>query len=181
MLLLRWRQGDDAALQELMPLVYAELHRIAQAVFGRQRPNHTLQPTALVNEACVRLIESSEIEFADRAHFLAVMSRMMRQVLVDHARAVAAGKRGGHEKRVPWDTNVTVKVAGRSHPLQVIELDRALDALARESSSLGQIVEMHYFGGLTADEAAVVLGRSADAVRHDLRLGRAWLRRELAD
>lgn len=179
-LLQRWRRGDEAALHELMPLVYSQLHRIAQGYLRSQRPDHTLQPTALVNEACVKMFENAEPQFEDRAHFLAVMSRVMRQVLIDHARAAGAEKRGGREQRVPWDTNIELAADGGPLQLRILELDGALEGLERESPALARIVEMHYFGGMTAEEAAVVLGRSAHAVRHDLRLARAWLRRELA-
>src|SRR5580658_2198249 len=106
LLLHRWRQGDERALHELMPLVYGELQRIAQGVMRNQRPGQTLDPTSLVNEACLKLFDSGEPQFADRAHFLAVMARIMRQVLIDYARASAAVKRGGQERRVTWDTAI---------------------------------------------------------------------------
>jgi RNA polymerase sigma-70 factor, ECF subfamily len=177
-LLQRWRQGDDTALHDLIPLVYTELRRIAQ-IFLRHQPPHTLQPTALINEAWVKLFQNAEPEFRDRAHFLAVMSRVMRQVLVDHARASGAAKRWGGKQRVPWDA--TIELAGDGfRQLQVLDVDRALEALAKEKSSLAQIMEMHYFGGMTAEEVAAVLDRSSDAVRHDIRLARSWLRRELS-
>ena len=176
-LLQRWRQGDATALDRLMPLVYGELRRIAQSIL-RNQPGHTLQPTALVHEAWVKLFQSAEPEFNDRAHFLAVMSRVMRQVLIDHARGASAAKRWGGQQRVPLEA--TVEFAGEGFgQLQVIEVDRALQALARENSSLAQIIEMHYFGGMTAEEVAAVVDRSSEAVRHDIRLGRAWLRRQL--
>jgi RNA polymerase sigma-70 factor (ECF subfamily) len=179
-LLQKVREGDHAALDELMPLVYGELRRIAQSFMRRQRPGHTLQPTALVNEAFIKLFEGGQPPFADRAHFLALMSRVMRQVLVDHARALGAAKRGGGEQRVPWDENIEVAAERGGQSLKVLELHEALEALAREDPPLAQVVEMHYFGGMTAEEAAAVVGRSVHAVRHDLRLARAWLRRELA-
>src|SRR5579871_5903010 len=129
-LLVRWRRGDEAALNDLMPLVYNELRRIAQ-VFLRHQPGHTLQPTALVHEAWLKLFQN-EPEFADRAHFLAVMSRVMRQVLIDHARAGGAAKRWGGQQRVPWDA--TVELAGDGlQQLQVLEVDRALASLALEN------------------------------------------------
>lgn len=174
------REGDHAALDELMPLVYGELRRIARSFMRRQRPGHTLQPTALVNEAFIKLFEDPQPLFVDRAHFLALMARVMRQVLVDHARALGAAKRGGNERRVPWDSSIDVLAEGDGPPLQVLQLHDALEALARDNQSLAQLVEMHYFGGMTAEEAATVVGRSVHTVRHDLRLARAWLRRELA-
>ena len=179
-LLGRLRDGEHSALDELMPLVYSELRRIAQSFFRRQRPGHTLQPTALVNEAYIRLFEDAPPQLADRAHFLAVMARVMRQVLVDYARALGAAKRGGGGGRVQWDINIEVKAGGGSRQLKVLELHDALEALARENGALAQVIEMHYFGGMTAEEAAVVAGRSVHVVRHELRLARAWLRRELA-
>jgi len=174
------RAGDPGALDELMPQVYGELRRMARSFMRRQRPGHTLQPTALVNEAFIKLFEDVQPVFVDRAHFLALMARVMRQVLVDHARTVGAAKRWGAERRVQWDMNIEV-IAGRGgRQLNVLELQDALEALARENQSLADVVEMHYFGGMTAEETAVVVGRSVHVVRHDLRLARAWLRRELA-
>jgi len=172
-----WRQGDDTALNRLTPLVYDELRRIARSLMQNQ-PGHTLQPTALVHEAWVKLFHSAEPEITDRAHFLAVMSRVMRQVLVDHARGTNADKRWGRQQRVPLAA--TVEFAGEGFgELEVIDVDRALHALSRENADLAQIIEMHYFGGMTAEEVAAVVHRSSDAVRHDIRLARAWLRREL--
>jgi RNA polymerase sigma factor (TIGR02999 family) len=179
-LLLRAREGDHDALDQLMPLVYDELRRIARAFMRRQSPGHTLQPTALVNEAFIKLFHDAAPHLADRAHFLALMSRVMRQVLVDHARARGAAKRGGSEVRIPWDTNIEVASEGGTEPIKLLDLHHALERLARDNASLAQVVEMHYFAGMTAEEAAVVIPRSVHAVRHDLRLARAWLRRELA-
>src|SRR5215467_12323689 len=174
-LLHRWRKGDEAALNEALPLVYNELRRIARTYLRRQ-PEHTLQLTALVNEAWLKLFQNAEPEFTDRAHFLAVMSRIMRQVLIDHARGASAAKRWGGQQRVPLEA--TFEFAGEGfRQLQVLEVDRALQALARENSSLAHIIEMHYFGGMTAEEVAAVVNRSSHAVRHDIRLARAWLRR----
>ena len=177
-LLGRLRKGEHSALDELMPLVYSELRRIAQSFFRRQRPGHTLQPTALVNEAFIKLFEDAPPQLVDRAHFLAVIARVMRQVLVDHARGLGAAKRGGGD-RVQWDTNIEVQADGGSRQLKVLEMHNALEALARENGALAQLVEMHYFGGMTAEEAAVAVGRSVHVVRHELRLARAWLLREL--
>jgi RNA polymerase sigma factor (TIGR02999 family) len=173
----RWRQGDETALHRLTPLVYDELRRIAQ-IFLRNQAGHTLQPTALVHEAWVKLFQDGEPEFAGRAHFLAVMSRVMRQVLIDHARAAGAAKRWGGQQRVPLEA--TMELAGEGlGQIQILEIDRALQALAKENAPLEQIIEMHYFGGMTAGEVAAVVGRSTEAVRHDIRVARAWLRREL--
>ena len=180
-LLARVREGDRAALDELMPLIYGELRRIASAFMRRQAPGHTLQPTALVNEAYMKVFHDAEARVSDRAHFLALMSRAMRQVLIDHARAHAAAKRGGHARPVTWDTNIEVASDRGGEQVKLLDLDRALEALARENELLATVLEMHYFGGMTAEEVALALGRSAHAIRHDIRFGRAWLRRALAD
>lgn len=176
-LLQQWRQGDEAALNEVMPLVYNELRRIAQLNLGPQR-NQTLQPTALVHEAWVKFFQNAEPEFNDRAHFLALMSRVMRQVLIDYARAAGAAKRWGGQRRVPLEATRELADEGVLS-LRVLDLDRALEALARDAAPIAEIIEMHYFGGMTAEEVAAVVGRSAEAVRHDIRLARAYLRREL--
>jgi RNA polymerase sigma factor (TIGR02999 family) len=178
-LLRRVQEGEPAALDELMPLVYTELRRIARAFMRRQHPGHTLQPTALVNEAFIKIFQDAPPVLVDRAHFLALMSRVMRQVLVDHARAQVAAKRGGGDVRVPWDTNIEVRDEDRAHQLNLLDLHRALEALERSEPSLGQVVEMHYFGGMTAEEVAAATHRSVHVVRHDIRIARAWLRREL--
>ena len=179
-LLGRIRDGDRGALDELMPFVYGELRRIAGACMRGQRPGHTLQPTALVNEAFIKVFHDVEPRLTDRAHLLALMARVMRQVLVDHAREQGAVKRGGDLPRVPWDTNIQVAPDRRAEQVKLLDLDRALEALARENELLATVLEMHYFGGMTAEEAALALGRSVHAVRHDIRAARAWLRRELA-
>ena len=179
-ILQRLRGGEQAALDELMPIMYGELHRIARAFMSRQRLGHTLQPTALVNEAYLRLFGDVEPQLTNRSHFLALMSRIMRQVLVDHARAAAAAKRGGPEARVPLDTNIEIEDDAGGQRLNLLDLHRALEALEGANGSLAQVVEMHYFGGMTAEEVAQSLGRSVHVVRHELRLARAWLRRELA-
>jgi len=180
-LLQRLKDGEHAALDELMPIMDGELRRIARAFMSRQRIGHTLQPTALVNEAYIRLFGDQEPQLANRTHFMALMSRIMRQVLVDHARGVAAAKRGGADARVPLDTNIEVEDERGSQQLKLLDLHRALEALERDDAQLAEAVEMHYFGGMTAEEVADSSGRSVHVVRHDLRLARAWLRRELAN
>ena len=179
-LLQRLRDGEHAALEELMPIMYVELRRVARAFMGRQRPGHTLQPTALVNEAYIKLFGDLDPQLADRRHFMALMSRVMRQVLVDHARGSGAAKRGGAQARVPLDTSIQVEDERGSEQLKLLDLHRALEALERQNGPLAQVVEMHYFGGMTAEEVAQSAGRSVHVVRHELRLARAWLRRELA-
>jgi RNA polymerase sigma-70 factor, ECF subfamily len=152
---------------------------MARSFLRNRRPGETLQPTALVNEAYVKLFDDGQPQFVDRAHFLAVMSKVMRQVLIDHVRAGAAQKRGGQAQRVDWDTAIVVESAGSQSQIRMLEVDRALEALSGENPTLAQVVEMHYFGGMTAEEIALVAERSAHAIRHELRLARAWLRREL--
>ncbi len=181
LLLQRWREGDQSAVEALMPLIYDELRSIARRFLRNRRPGETLQPTALVNEAYLKLFDNGQPQFADRAHFLAVMSRVMRQVLIDHARAAGAVKRGGREQRVDWDTVIQIEPAGSQQQLRMLDIDQALGTLSGENPPLAEVVQMHYFGGMTAEEIAIVAGRSAHAVRHELRLARAWLRRELAD
>jgi len=177
-LLHQMRGGDASARGELLDVVYQNLHRIAESQLRKERPDHTLQPTALVNEAYLKLFGHSEIEFADRAHFFAVVSRAMRRILVDHARARAAARR--NDGKVQLDTSIEFAAGAATEPMQLLDLDLALDALARERGSLAELIEMRYFGGMTAEETAVVVGRSVHVVRHELRLAHAWLRRELA-
>ena len=171
-------------LNELVTALYDELRRIAARHLRGERPEHTLQTTALVHEAYLRLFSDAPRQFADRVHFLAVASRVMRQVLVDYARTRAAKKRSGAEgqglERAAWTTSLAVEGDAGIEQLELLELDHALEALAREDKSLEQVIEMRYFGGMTAEETAEALGRSVHIVRHDLRLAQAWLRRELS-
>ena len=162
-----------------MDLVYAELQRIARGHLRKERSDHTLQPTALVHEAYLRLMGSSDVQFVDRAHFFAVVSRTMRRILVDHARARSTARRSGPGERVPIETTIEVELDGRPEYLELLNLDLALDALAHEKQSLAQVIEMRYFGGMTAEETSEVVGRSVHVVRHELRLAQAWLRREM--
>ena len=171
------RAGDEAARGELLSVVYRTLHRIAESQLRKERPDHTLQPTALVNEAYLKLFGHSEIEFSGRAHFFTVVSRAMRRILVDHARARAAVRRD--HGQVPLDTSIEFGTG--AEPMNLLNLDLAMDALAREQSTLAELIEMRYFGGMTAEETAEVVGRSVHIVRHELRLAHAWLRRELAE
>jgi len=161
-----------------MDAVYTTLRRLARGYLRKERSDHTLQPTALVNEVYLRLFGRSEVQFVDRAHFFAVVSQAMRRILVDHARMRAAARREG--ERVPLNTMVEVEVDAGVEQMSLLDLDLALDALAQEKSSLAELIEMRYFGGMTADETAEVVGRSVHAVRHELRIAHAWLRRELA-
>jgi RNA polymerase sigma-70 factor (ECF subfamily) len=179
-LLRRIREGDAAASNDLMPIVYAELRRIAAHHLRRERREHTLQPTALVNEAYLRMFEQSSPQLADKAHFMALASKVMRSILVDHARARGSAKRGGDGARLPFEANLDVVVDGVDSQLQLLDLDRAIEALNRENPLLAEVIEMHYFGGMTAEETSEVVGRSVHIVRHELRYAQAWLRRELA-
>jgi RNA polymerase sigma factor (TIGR02999 family) len=176
-LLHQMRAGGESARGELIRVVYHTLHRIAESQLRKERPDHTLHPTALVNEAYLKLFGHSEIEFADRAHFFAMVSRAMRRILVDHARARATARRSGAQ--VQLDTSIEFEAAA-AEPIKLLDLDLAIDALAQEQSSLAELIEMRYFGGMTAEESAEVVGRSVHIVRHELRLAHAWLRRELA-
>jgi RNA polymerase sigma factor (TIGR02999 family) len=168
-------------LGELTPTLYNELHRIASRHLRAERPNHTLQPTALVHEAYLKLFDGAARQYTDEVHFLAVASRVMRQVLVDYARARASLKRtaapGDGEPRT---TSLEVKSGDGVELLELIELDGAIQALAAENESLARIVEMRFFGGMTAEETAEALNMSVHVVRHDLRFAQAWLRRKLA-
>jgi RNA polymerase sigma-70 factor (ECF subfamily) len=177
-LLVRLRTGDKSALAELVNTLHDELHRIASRQMRAERPGHTLQATALVHEAYLKLAGDDGPEFADKAHFLAVASRVMRQVLVDYARGRNRKKRSGGVQQ-EWTANLDIEAGGKGEQVELLDLDRALEQLAGEDAALVQIVEMKYFGGMTAEEIAAVLGQSVHVVRHDLRLAHAWLCRKL--
>ena len=174
-LLLAWGEGDSAALNQLIPLVHAELRQIAARYMARERLGHTLQPTALVNEVYLRLVDVERVRWQNRAHFLAVAARLMRRVLVDFARSRRYQKRGGGE-RVTFDETLVIDV-GRGHDL--LALDDALDELERVDSRQSQIVVMRFFAGLTVVEIGGVLDVSAATVIRDWKLAKAWLLREL--
>jgi RNA polymerase sigma-70 factor, ECF subfamily len=175
-LLRAWADGDDGALERLTPLVETELRRLARAYMRRERRGHTLQTTALVNEAFLRLTDARRVRFQDRAHFLGISARLMRRVLVDHARSRGYQKRGGGAQRVTLDEGLakTPEIA-----LDVVALDRALSALAEVDARKSRMVELRFFGGLSVEETAEVLGVSADTVKRDWRLAKLWLLREL--
>jgi RNA polymerase sigma-70 factor, ECF subfamily len=175
-LLRAWADGDDGALERLTPLVETELRRLARAYMRRERRAHTLQTTALVNEAFLRLTDARRVRFQDRAHFLGISARLMRRVLVDHARSRGYQKRGGGAQRVTLDEGLvkTPEIA-----LDVVALDRALSALAEVDARKSRMVELRFFGGLSVEETAEVLGVSADTVKRDWRLAKLWLLREL--
>jgi RNA polymerase sigma factor (TIGR02999 family) len=175
-LLHAWRAGDEQALERLMPIVHDELRRLARRYMRRERQTHTLQPTALVNEAYLRLIEARHVQWKDRAHFFALSARIMRRVLVDAARTRQAHKRGADAVLVSLDEDLH----GRSIPgSDFAALDEALDALNRIDQRKARIIELRFFGGLSVDETATVLNVSADTVFRDWRLAKAWLLHEL--
>jgi RNA polymerase sigma factor (TIGR02999 family) len=167
------------AASEVTPDLFRELRRIAARHLGGERRNHTLQPTALVNEAYLKLANSQAQSFNSNVHFLSVASRVMRQVLIDYARARATEKRG--DSAAESLSGTILEVAGESGPqlMDLISLDDALDALAAENPRFARIIEMRYFGGMTAEESAEALGVSVHIVRHELRFAQAWLKRRL--
>ena len=174
-LLQRWSDGDAAALEELTPFVYAELRSLAQSYLRRERPGHTLQPTELIHEAFLRLVDQEQ-HFRTRSHFFGVAAHLMRLILVDHARSRLAGKRGGS-----WD-RVSLRHADAAAPVrddEVLDLDDALNRLAQFDPRKSRAIELRYFGGLTADEIAATIGVSVATVTRDLRTAEAWLYREL--
>jgi RNA polymerase sigma factor (TIGR02999 family) len=179
-LLRRVRAGDSCASDELMPIVYAKLRRIARQHLRNERQDHTLQPTALVNEVYLKIFDRAIPQFSDRAHFMAIASRTMRSILVDYARARGCAKRGGNERRITLDTGLEMPMANGDSMVSLLDLDLAIEALARENPYLAQVIEMRYFGGMTAQETAEVVGRSVHIVQHELRFAHAWLRRRLA-
>jgi RNA polymerase sigma-70 factor (ECF subfamily) len=175
-LLLAWGRGDQAAFDQFVPLVHAELHRIASRCMAGERAGHSLQATALVNEAYVRLIDVQRVRWQDRAHFLAMAARMMRRVLVDVARAKGYQKRGGGAVRVTFD-ELALPPAEPGHDL--VALDDALQAFAQVDERKSKVIELRFFGGLSVEETAEVLDVSVDTVMRDWKLARAWLLREL--
>jgi RNA polymerase sigma-70 factor (ECF subfamily) len=177
-LLRAWAGGDDAAGDRLMPLVYRDLRRRAGAYLRRERPGHTLQPTALVHEAYLRLIDQRHLPWKNRAQFLALAAQMMRRILVDHARRGKMGKRSGRWMRVELDA---ATLAAPDAGLNVVALHDLLNHLAEFDSRKSRVVELRYFGGLTLEETAHVLEVSAATVDREWRLARAWLRRELSN
>lgn len=175
-LLLQWREGKAEALDELVPLVHDELRRIARNFMRRQNPGHTLQTTALVNEAFIRLVDSNRVNWQDRNHFFAISAQLMRRVLVDVARRKNSLKRGGERVQVTLDDKLNVSDEKET---DLIALDEAMSLLAELNPRQSQIVELRYFGGLTEEQIADTLEISSRTVRRDWNLARAWLFREL--
>ncbi len=181
-LLKAWGQGDAAALDRLTPLLYDELRHQARGYMRHERPGHTLQTTALVNEAYLRLVDVKGVDWQDRVHFLAVAARIMRRILVDAARARASVKRGGEMERVDHSTAVDFDQLPAGHTdraAELVALDVALSSLSQMDPRRGQVIELRFFGGLTVEETAEVLNISPQSVMRDWKLARAWLAREL--
>lgn len=175
----RWNAGDTGAVDRLLPLVYDELRRLARGHLRKERDDHTLQPTALVHEAYVRLAERMQAEWNDRAHFYAVAAKVMRQILVDHARRHAATKRGGEVSKVPLEELQVASPVHGGRATRLLALDDALERLRLMDERKARIIELRYFGGLTIDECAEVLKVSTPTVVNDTRKARAWLFKEL--
>ena len=176
-LLVRWSQGDKGALDQLLPAVYDELHRMAARYVRRERPDHTLEPTALIHEAYLRLVDQHSVKWGNRAHFFGIAAQVMRQILVDYARAHQAAKRGGSKIKVPLDE--ALHGSPKHEELDLIALDAALTQLAKLDPEQGRLVELRYFAGLTIEETAEVMGISPATVKRKWTASRAWLRREI--
>jgi RNA polymerase sigma factor (TIGR02999 family) len=176
-LLRNLRSGDQQAVDRLAPLVYDELRLVARMAFRRERADHTLQPTALANEVFMKLVDQTDVNWQSRAHFMAIASRAMRRVLVDHSRAHSAEKRGGGAGMVPLDEAV-VYTEDRSP--EILLLDRALNELAKLDLRQARIVELRFFGGLTGEEIAEAVGISTATVTRELRVAQAWLHRAMS-
>jgi RNA polymerase sigma factor (TIGR02999 family) len=168
--------GDQAALDRLVPLVYQELRRIAEGQLRRERPGHTLQPTALVHEVYVRMVSQEQADYRDRAHFMAIAAHAMRKILIDHARGHNAAKRGGGVEKFVIDEQ---RDGCAERPSILITLDDALAALEVKDPLLARLLEMRYFGGLTAEESGTALKLEINVVRRQLRLAEAWIQREM--
>ena len=175
-LLAEWSDGNQAALDELYPLVYEELHRLARRYMSRERKGHTLQTTALINEAYVRLVDQRNVQWANRSHFFAISAQIMRRILIDHARRHGYAKRGGGARQVSLDETATVLQDDLSEFLRLYE---ALTSLAQLDPRRSQVVELRYFGGLNNEEIAGVLKISENTVIRDWNMARAWLYRQL--
>jgi RNA polymerase sigma factor (TIGR02999 family) len=176
-LLVGYSRGDKEALDQLMPIVYDELRRQAARYLRREQPGHTLQTTALIHEAHVRLVDQRDVQWQNRAHFFGIAAQLMRRILVDHARTKKRVKRGGSDVRVSLD-DATVAVKGQD--LDVVALDEALDRLAQIDEQQSRVVELRFFSGLTVEETAEVMHISKATVKRDWSMAKAWLHRELS-
>jgi RNA polymerase sigma-70 factor, ECF subfamily len=175
-LLAEWSDGNQSALDELYPLVYEELHRLARRYMSRERKGHTLQTTALINEAYVRLVDQRNVHWANRSHFFAISAQIMRRILIDHARRHAYAKRGGGAQQVALEE---VAIVANEKSAEIIRLDEALTTLAKMDPRRCHVVELRYFGGLSNEEIAGVLNVSENTVTRDWNLARAWLHQQL--
>ena len=176
-MLLQWKDGDKGALDQLVPVVYHELQKIANAYLNRERPEHTLRPTALINEAYLRLVNQNLPQWQNRSHFYGVAAQLMRQILVEYARAHAAAKRGGGAREVSIDD---VTVFSKERASDLVALDDALTALGALDARKARVIELRFFGGLSVEETADVLEISVATVGRELRMGQDWLQRELS-
>jgi len=176
-LLQAWGSGDEEALGQLMPIVYGELHRLAGRYMAAEQSGHTLQTTALVHEVYLRLVDAQKIDWQNRAHFYALCARLMRRILIDFARSRNYQKRGGHFAHIQLDEAATVSAVVGS---ELLAVDEALNQLAKVDARKSEVVEMRFFGGLTAEETAAALQVSAETVMRDWKLAKAWLLRELS-
>jgi RNA polymerase sigma factor (TIGR02999 family) len=177
-LLMAWNDGDQSALERLIPLVHAELHRIARRYMRNERAGHTLQTSALINEAYLRLIDAQQVHWQNRAHFFGIAAQLMRRVLVDFARSRGYKKRGGGALQVSLDETMVITKERGEDP---VALDEALSALSELDERKGRVVEMRFFGGLSEKEIAEALAVSPETVRRDWRLAKSWLRRRLSE
>lgn len=177
LLLRNWSGGDEQAVEQLVPLVYGELHRMARRYMSTEKPGHTLQATALVNEAYLRLVHGSQADWQNRTHFFAVCAQVMRRILVDWARARLTQKRGSDQTALELNEAIAIPAKSGS---DLVAIDDALKALALVDARKSQIVEMRFFGGLSAQETAAVLKVSEETIHRDWRLAKSWLRRELS-
>jgi len=173
-LLISWRNGDKAALDQLMPLVHEELRRLARGFMGKERPDHTLQTSALINEAYLRLVDNDQTNWQNRAHFFAVAAQIMRHILIDHARSYRYEKRGAGGQRVGLDEAM---IFSEERAGELVALDEALTSLATVDARKSRIIELRFFGGLNIDETAEVMELSPTTVQREWRAAKAWLRR----
>jgi RNA polymerase sigma factor (TIGR02999 family) len=172
------KSGDRSKLSELVDVVYEDLHRLAKQYMGQERAGHTLQPTALVHEAFLKLVDQTRVDWRDRSHFFAVGAQAMRRILVNHAKGRAREKRGGGRQKLPLDEALTISLEDDD---EILALDEALEKLAALDARQAKIVELRFFGGLKVEETAAVLGVSQRTVEREWAACRAWLRRELTD
>jgi len=177
-LLAEWREGNQSALDELYPLVYDELHRLARRYMSRERKDHTLQTTALINEAYVRMVDQKNVNWANRSHFFAISAQIMRRILIDHARRHGYAKRGGGAQQVSLEE---VAALSPDQGRELVRLDEALKSLAERDPRRSQVVELRFFGGLNNEEIAGVLHVSENTVTRDWNMARAWLYQQLTE